>query len=124
MKTLSGRKHVRHSCFKIFWVGRQVAKTDHVVIGFSPCGNVGFPDVNRHTTVSFEFLSALDMVKCSGVCPVYANPNETKPNTFTLNFAAEIWKLDDIARATGTSDEEKLDPSPKRICRDDRINTP
>ena len=75
-------------------------------------------------TVSFEFLSALDKVKCCGARPAYANPNETKPNTLTLNFATEIWKLDDIARTTGTSDEEKLEPSPQRICRDDQINTP
>lgn len=102
------------------------------------------------------------MVKRCGVCPVYAKPNDTKPNTFTLNFATEVWKLVDLPSASGTSDEEgdprsdegdpssdegdscsdegdscsdegefycspdaeELEPSPKRICRDDQVNTP
>ncbi|GAY44827.1 hypothetical protein CUMW_084860, partial [Citrus unshiu] len=124
-KTLGRRKRGRRCCFEEGWVGGyQVTKTDHVVLGFSPCGKVGFPDDNHHTTVSFEFLSRVDKVKCYGVCPVYANPNETKPNTFTLNFATQVWKLDDMASASGTSDEEELEPSPKRICRDDEVNTP
>ncbi|KAK9200665.1 hypothetical protein WN944_015863 [Citrus x changshan-huyou] len=124
-KTLGGRKRGRRCCFEEGWVGGyQVTKTDHVVLGFSPCGKVGFPDDNHHTTVSFEFLSRVDKVKCYGVCPVYANPNETKPNTFTLNFATQVWKLDDMASASGTSDEEELELSPKRICRDDEVDTP
>ncbi|KAK9200669.1 hypothetical protein WN944_015867 [Citrus x changshan-huyou] len=63
-------------------------------------------------------------VKCCGVCTVYANPNETKANTYTLNFATEVGKLDDLPSASGTSNEEELEPSPKRICRADQINTP
>lgn len=113
MKTLSGRKRVRRCCFKEGWVGGyRVTKTNHVVLGFSPCGNVGFPDDNRHTAVSFGFLSMSDVVLCCGVCPVYANPNKTKPNTFTLNFATQIWKLDDKTSADGTSDEEEFEASP------------
>ncbi|KAH9783003.1 Disease resistance-like protein DSC1 [Citrus sinensis] len=121
MKTLSGRKHVRRCCVMASY---QITKIDHVMLGFRPCGNVGFPDDNLHTTVSFNFFSNSDnAVTCCGVCAVYANPNENKPNTFTLNFATESWKLDDMASASGTSDEEELEPSPKRICRD-QINSP
>ncbi|KAK9205694.1 hypothetical protein WN943_015963 [Citrus x changshan-huyou] len=121
MKTLSGRKHVRRCCVMASY---QITKTDHVMLGFRPCGNVGFPDDNLHTTVSFNFFSNSDTaVTCCGVCAVNANPNENKPNTFTLNFATESWKLDDMASASGTSDEEELEPSPKRICRD-QINSP
>ncbi|XP_024043074.1 disease resistance-like protein DSC1 [Citrus clementina] len=124
MTTLSGRKHVRRRCFKTLWFVYPMTKIDHVVLGFNPCGNVGFPDDNHLTTVSFDFFSIFNKVSRCGVCPVYANPNGTNPNTFTLNFATEVWKLDDMASARGTSDEEELEPSPKRICRDDQINTP
>ncbi|KAH9726992.1 Disease resistance-like protein DSC1 [Citrus sinensis] len=121
MKTLSGTKHVRRCCVMASY---QITKIDHVMLGFRPCGNVGFPDDNLHTTVSFNFFSNSDnAVTCCGVCAVYANPNENKPNTFTLNFATESWKLDDMASSSGTSDEEELEPSPKRICRD-QINSP
>ncbi|KAL9437213.1 hypothetical protein AB3S75_023126 [Citrus x aurantiifolia] len=124
MTTLSGRKHVRRWCFKTLWFVYPMTKIDHVALGFNPCGNVGFPDDIHHTTVSFDFFSIFNEVSRCGVCPVYANPNGTNPNTFTLNFATEVWKLDDMAGARGTSDEEELEPSPKRICRDDQINTP
>ncbi|XP_024044601.1 disease resistance-like protein DSC1 isoform X2 [Citrus clementina] len=60
--------------------------------------------------------------------------------SFTLNFGTEVWKLDDLPSASGTAtsefdsssdegelyysfDEEELEPSPKRICRADQINT-
>lgn len=109
ISTLSERKHVRQCCV---WDSFQITKTDHVMVGFSPCGNVGFPDDNRHTAVSFGFLSMSDVVLCCGVCRVYANPNKTKPNTFTLNFATQIWKLDDKTSADGTSDEEEFEASP------------
>ncbi|KAH9783028.1 Disease resistance-like protein DSC1 [Citrus sinensis] len=42
MRTLSGRKHARHCCFKIFWDGRQMTKSDHVVIDLVPAGMLGF----------------------------------------------------------------------------------
>ncbi|KAH9782904.1 ADP-ribosyl cyclase/cyclic ADP-ribose hydrolase [Citrus sinensis] len=109
--------------------------SDHVILGFKPCLNVGFPDGYHHTTVSLKFFNNCyqnqkgHKVKRYGVCPVYANPSETKANTFTLNFATEVWKLDDLPSASGTaasefdssgtSDEEELEPSPKRICRAD-----
>lgn len=114
--------------------------SDHVILGFKPCGNDKLPDANYHTDVSFEFFTdgcgSSYNVKCCGVRPVYANSNQTKSNTFTLKFAAgsneectEIRKLDDQAStirtsaAVGKSDGEELEPSPKRICRG-QINTP
>ncbi|KAH9726980.1 Disease resistance-like protein DSC1 [Citrus sinensis] len=122
MKTLSGRKIVR--CYETIALRRQVTKTN-VILGFRPLRNVGFPDDNNRTVVPFKFSSQYYVVKCCEVCPVYASPNETKPNTIILNFATEISKLDDIATVSeseSSSGEEELEPSPKRLCRDDHVN--
>ncbi|KAH9782985.1 Disease resistance-like protein DSC1 [Citrus sinensis] len=122
MKTLSGRKIVR--CYETIALRRQVTKTN-VILGFRPLRNVGFPDDNNRTVVPFKFSSQYYVVKCCGVCPVYASPNETKPNTITLNFATEISKLDDRATASeseSSSGEEELEPSPNRLFRDDHVN--
>lgn len=108
ISTLSERNHVRRSCV---WDSFQITKTDHVMLGFSPCGNVRFPDDNHHTTVSFEFLSKSNVVLCCGLCPVYASPDKTKPNNLTLNFATQIWKLDDKTSTSGTSDEVEFEAS-------------
>ncbi|GAY64536.1 hypothetical protein CUMW_234330 [Citrus unshiu] len=122
IKTLSETKHVDLG----FMVCTGSLDSDHVILGFKPCLNVGFPDGYHHTTASFKFFTKL---KRCGVCPVYANPRETKANTFTLNFATEVWKLDDLPSASGTAasefdsssdegelyysfDEEELEPSP------------
>ncbi|KAL9432015.1 hypothetical protein AB3S75_027096 [Citrus x aurantiifolia] len=126
IKTLSETKHVDLG-FDL--PTRYSLDSDHVILGFKPCLNVGFPDGYHHTTVSLKFFnkcyrSQKDCkIKRYGVCPVYANPSEIKANTFTLNFATDVWKLDDLPSASGTSDEEELEPSPKRICRADQINT-
>ncbi|KAL9436695.1 hypothetical protein AB3S75_022694 [Citrus x aurantiifolia] len=76
---------------------RDAIDSDHVILGFSPLGIGGFPvgGGNHNTTVLVDFFPA--KVKCCGVSPVYADPNKTEPKTFTLNFAAEIGKLDDKA---------------------------
>ncbi|KAL9437245.1 hypothetical protein AB3S75_023156 [Citrus x aurantiifolia] len=119
IKTLSETKLVDLG----FSVRTEYIDSDHVILGFKPCLNVGFPDGYHHTTVSLKFFNKCyrnqkgHKIKRYGVCPVYANPSETKANTFTLNFA-------DLPSASGTSDEEELEPSPKRICRADQINTP
>ncbi|KAH9726923.1 Disease resistance-like protein DSC1 [Citrus sinensis] len=126
IKTLSETKHVDLG----FSVRTEYIDSDHVILGFKPCLNVGFPDGYHHTTVSLKFFNKCyqnqkgHKIKRYGVCPVYANPSETKANTFTLNFATEVWKLEDSPSASGTSDEEELEPSPKRICRVDQVNTP
>ncbi|KAH9782987.1 ADP-ribosyl cyclase/cyclic ADP-ribose hydrolase [Citrus sinensis] len=94
-KTVSEAKHVnRYNHFEDL---QRPIDSDHVILGFCLCMNVGFPDGNNHTTVSFEFFPAVGNalyggygVKRCGLCPVYANPNETKANTFTLNFATEV----------------------------------
>lgn len=115
MNTLSGRKHVR-GCLFMNNFNEFTSYSDHVVVGFNVCGvHFGFPDDNHHTTVSFQFNSFVYVVKHCGVCPVYAKPNDTKPNTFTLNFASQISKLDDMASTSRTSDEEELVPCPKGI---------
>lgn len=82
---------------------RDFIDSDHIILGFNPLGIVGFPvGVGNHsTTVLINFCAA--NVKCCGVSPVYANPNNIKPNTFTLKFAPEIGKLDDKASSIGTS---------------------
>ncbi|KAH9726919.1 ADP-ribosyl cyclase/cyclic ADP-ribose hydrolase [Citrus sinensis] len=126
IKTLSETKHVDLG-FDL--PTRYSLDSDHIILGFKPCLNVGFPDGYHHTTVSLKFFnkcyrSQKDCkIKRYGVCPVYANPSEIKANTFTLNFATDVWKLDDFPSASGTSDEEELEPSPKRICRAHQINT-
>ncbi|KAH9782918.1 ADP-ribosyl cyclase/cyclic ADP-ribose hydrolase [Citrus sinensis] len=99
IKTLSETKHVDLG----FMVCTGSLDSDHVILGFKPCLNVGFPDGYHHTTASFKFFTKL---KRCGVCPVYANPRETKANTFTLNFATEVWKLDDLPSASGTAASE------------------
>ncbi|XP_024044135.1 disease resistance-like protein DSC1 isoform X2 [Citrus clementina] len=137
IKTLFETKHVDLSFY-----GESIEDphdSDHVILGFKPCLNVGFPDGYHHTTVSLKFFNEFDRkqksqgIKRCGVCPVYANPSETKANTFTLNFATEVWKLDDLPSASGTAasefdsssdegelhysfDEEELEPSPKRFA--------
>ncbi|KAJ4723790.1 Disease resistance protein (TIR-NBS-LRR class) family [Melia azedarach] len=67
--------------------------SDAVLLGFGACSNVRLPEVDHHTTVSFDFSLYYDerkfpslKVKCCGVSPVYAHPNEFPPNTFTVNM--------------------------------------
>lgn len=76
-----------------FWyLGNQVSTcSDHIYIGFRPCINFGLPD---GISVSFHFFTYNlftnnengHKVKSCGVCPVYAHPNQTKLNTFTINM--------------------------------------
>ncbi|GAY44838.1 hypothetical protein CUMW_084950 [Citrus unshiu] len=108
IKTPSETKHV-----DLGYVSRfieDLIDSDHVMLGFKPCLNVGFPDGYHHTTVSFKFFAKCNRksheIKRYGVCPVYANPSETKANTVTLNFATEVWKLDDLPSASGTAASE------------------
>ncbi|XP_024043493.1 disease resistance protein RPS6 isoform X2 [Citrus clementina] len=137
IKTLSEAKHVDLGYES--GLIQDPHDSDHVILGFKPCLNVGFPDVYHHTTVSLKFFNKCyrniikvqkgQKIKRCGVCPVYANPSEIKANTFTLNFATEVWKLDDLPSASGTAasefdsssdegelyysfDEEQLEPSP------------
>ncbi|KAJ4723418.1 Disease resistance protein (TIR-NBS-LRR class) family [Melia azedarach] len=56
---------------------------DHICIGFIPC----LPDSQHHTSFSFDFSATEGVtVECCGVCPLYAHPIETKPNTLTVNM--------------------------------------
>ncbi|ESR54628.1 hypothetical protein CICLE_v10018571mg [Citrus x clementina] len=108
--------------------------SDHVLLGFEPCWNTEVPDDgNNQTTISFEFSvecknEKCHQVKCCGVCPVYANPNDNKPNTLKLILGSEeectkIRILHDKVGMSGSyDDEDEMEPSPKRICRD-QINT-
>ncbi|KAL9437251.1 hypothetical protein AB3S75_023161 [Citrus x aurantiifolia] len=136
IKTLSETKHVDLG-YKSSLI-EDPHDSDHVILGFKPCLNVGFPDGYHPTTVSLKFFNECygnpkvqkgQKIKRCGVCPVYANPSETKANTFTLNFATDVGKLDDLPSASGTAasefdsssdegelyysfDEEELEPSP------------
>ncbi|XP_024043494.1 TMV resistance protein N isoform X3 [Citrus clementina] len=114
IKTLSEAKHVDLGYES--GLIQDPHDSDHVILGFKPCLNVGFPDVYHHTTVSLKFFNKCyrniikvqkgQKIKRCGVCPVYANPSEIKANTFTLNFATEVWKLDDLPSASGTAASE------------------
>ncbi|ESR55388.1 hypothetical protein CICLE_v10018528mg [Citrus x clementina] len=61
----------------------------HVIVGFDQCWNMELPDADHHSDVSFDFFidDSSFKVKCCGVTPVYANPNQDEPNTLTLKFA-------------------------------------
>ncbi|KAH9782923.1 Disease resistance-like protein DSC1 [Citrus sinensis] len=132
IKTLSETKYVDLG-FSTY--SKYSLDSDHVILCFKPCLNVGFPDGYHHTTVSLKFFNECyrnqkgHKIKRYGVCPVYANRSEIKANTFTLNFGTEVWKLDDLPSASGTAasefdsssdegelyysfDEEELEPSP------------
>ncbi|KAK9200891.1 hypothetical protein WN944_016090 [Citrus x changshan-huyou] len=126
IETLSETKHVDLGYNSLFI--EELIDSDHVILGFKPCLNAGFPDGYHRATATLKFFAERNQkgqkIKRCGVCPVYANPSETKDNTFTINFATEVWKLDDLPSASGTSDVEELEPSPKRICRANQINTP
>ncbi|KAH9726943.1 Disease resistance-like protein DSC1 [Citrus sinensis] len=108
IKTLSETKHVAVG----FSVRTDYMDSDHVILGFNPCLNAGFPDGCHYTTVSLKFFNKCyrmqkgHKIKRYGVCPVYANPSEIKANTFTLNFGTEVWKLDDLPSASGTAASE------------------
>ncbi|GAY32872.1 hypothetical protein CUMW_274300 [Citrus unshiu] len=112
--------------------------SDHVILGFFPCWNVGLPDADGEhlTTVSFFFyivnkkarLPAPYRLRSCGVSPVYLSPNKTKLNTYTLEFAASTkaeCSHDKMPAGTskpstcvGRSDDGELEPSSKRIRRD------
>ncbi|GAY44802.1 hypothetical protein CUMW_084650 [Citrus unshiu] len=80
-------KHVDH-CHLVQYL---TIDSDHVILGFQPCCDIQPPDGDHSAAVSFRFLienKKCHNVKCCGVNPVYANPNMTKSNTFTLKFAA------------------------------------
>ncbi|KAH9725277.1 Disease resistance-like protein DSC1 [Citrus sinensis] len=94
--------------------------SDHVILGFDHCWDIGLPEGDRRTAVSFHFFISHGgkghKVKCCGVNPVYANPDQAKTNTFTLKFAASNEEecaqhgklhnnfLDNKADMTGTTD--------------------
>ncbi|KAH9782909.1 Disease resistance-like protein DSC1 [Citrus sinensis] len=114
IKTLSETKHV-HLGYNLHSI-QDPHDSDHVILGFKPCLNVGFPDGDHHSTATFKFFNEChrniikvqkgQKIKRCGVCPVYANPSEIKANTFTLNFVTEVWKLDDLPSASGTAASE------------------
>ncbi|KAJ4723402.1 Disease resistance protein [Melia azedarach] len=93
--------------------------SDHVCLGFDPC----LPDLDHHKSFSFDFSLVNGEgveVKCCGVCPVYAHPVGTKPNTFTVRMVPpteeECRKLhkefrdeaSTSATTVGRSDEEEI----------------
>ncbi|XP_024044090.1 TMV resistance protein N isoform X3 [Citrus clementina] len=128
IKTPSETKHADDYCFLF---ADEFIESDHVLLGFSPCWNVGLPDpdVGHHTTVSFQFSlyypylasPRLHKLKCCGVCPAVLNPSKTKPTTLTLKFSAsseaQCSERARTSKSLDRSDEEEVEPSPKRICR-------
>ncbi|KDO40660.1 hypothetical protein CISIN_1g020571mg [Citrus sinensis] len=128
IKTPSETKHADDYCFLF---ADEFIESDHVLLGFSPCWNVGLPDpdVGHHTTVSFQFSlyypylasPRLHKLKCCGVCPAVLNPSKTKPTTLTLKFSAsseaQCSERARTSKSLDRSDEEEVELSPKRICR-------
>ncbi|KAK9200606.1 hypothetical protein WN944_015804 [Citrus x changshan-huyou] len=128
IKTASETKHADDYC-QLF--ADEFIESDHVLLGFSPCWNVGLPDpdVGHHTTFSFQFSlyypylasPRLHKLKCCGVCPAVLNPSKTKSPTLTLKFSpsseAQCSERAGTSKSLDRSDEEEVEPSPKRICR-------
>ncbi|KAL5778644.1 hypothetical protein ACOSQ2_009381 [Xanthoceras sorbifolium] len=106
--------------------------TDHVVLGYRDYSNVILCR-DDYTTCSVEFLPPDTNpgceVKCCGVCPIYAEPNNTGATSISV-----IEKFDDINQeykkarkfhddeantsTNGRSEEEDMEPNSKRICRE------
>ncbi|KAH9780915.1 ADP-ribosyl cyclase/cyclic ADP-ribose hydrolase [Citrus sinensis] len=93
-------------------VGNVCVNSNHVILGFYPCWNIGLSD---GATVSFDFFiipyqlvigKGPRKVKCCGVTPVYANPN-----TFTLEFGGGSEDFHDIdnAQSVGGSHEYEVE---------------
>ncbi|XP_052292437.1 disease resistance-like protein DSC1 [Citrus sinensis] len=103
--------------------------SNHVMLGLYPCRNIGIglPDgVNRGhqaaAAISFDFLiqywsdfgKGRHKVNCCGVSPVYANPNQAKPNAFTFQLGASCEDVLDNAEIVGGSDHEDEEESIRR----------
>ncbi|KAH9783040.1 Disease resistance-like protein DSC1 [Citrus sinensis] len=134
IKTPSGTKTDHPSVFE------QSFHSDQVILGFFPCWNIGLLDNNVNISLQFSvqyrcFEKGPKVHSC-GVCPVYAHPNGTKPNTFTVNVlppneeeCTQIRKLHyDFHDNVGTSgNSESIDRSGEleveSICRE-QINAP
>ncbi|KAK9199806.1 hypothetical protein WN944_014999 [Citrus x changshan-huyou] len=93
-------------------VGNVCVNSNHVILGFYPCWNIGLSD---GATVSFDFFiipyqlvigKGPRKVKCCGVTPVYANPN-----TFTVEFGGGSEDFHDIdnAQSVGGSHEYEVE---------------
>ncbi|KAH9783333.1 Disease resistance-like protein DSC1 [Citrus sinensis] len=110
--------------------------SNHVMLGLYPCWNIGIglPDGDNGghqaaAALSFDFLiqywsdfgKGHHKVKCCGVSPVYANPNQAKPNAFTFQFGASCEDVLDNAEIVGGSDHEDEEES---ICREQQFNGP
>ncbi|KAJ4723236.1 Disease resistance protein (TIR-NBS-LRR class) family [Melia azedarach] len=111
---------LQHGPWRMPSVDNIIYDSDHVCLGFNPC----FPDLDHHTSLSFDFHPTYGndkvKVKYCGVCPVYAHPTETKPNTFTIKMVPpteeECRKLHNefpdeagtSATAIGRSDEKEI----------------
>lgn len=88
-----------------------IPNSNHVILGLFPCWNIGLPDGDHHTVVSFHFFlknkclrGKQPKVKCCGMSPVYANPSQANPSTFSLKFAATSEDFHDNVRKTGTTE--------------------
>ncbi|KAH9782999.1 Disease resistance-like protein DSC1 [Citrus sinensis] len=134
IKTPSGTKTDHPSVFE------QSFHSDQVILGFFPCWNIGLVDndgnISLQFSVQYPCSEKTPKVHRCGVCPVYAHPNGTKPNTFTVNVlppneeeCTQIRKLHydfhDNVGTSGTS--ESIDRSGEleveSICRE-QINAP
>ncbi|KAL5845707.1 hypothetical protein ACOSQ3_009231 [Xanthoceras sorbifolium] len=107
--------------------------TDHVVLGYRDYSNVILCR-DDYTTCSIEFLppdtNSGCEVKCCGVCPIYAETNNTCATSISVveKFGDTNQKYkktrefhDDEANTStnGRSDEEEdMEPNSKRICRE------
>ncbi|KAJ4723728.1 Disease resistance protein (TIR-NBS-LRR class) family [Melia azedarach] len=63
--------------------------SDHVYLGFRSRSDDRLPDGDHLTTISAKFWivdAEVVKVKCCGLCPIYANRIETRPNASTVNM--------------------------------------
>lgn len=102
-------------------VNNVCVNSNHVILGFYPCWNIGLSD---GAAVSFDFFIRYQLVigkgpqkvKCCGVSPVYANLN-----TFTLEFGGSSEDFHDIdnAQSVGGSHEYEV-----QLIRREQFNGP
>ncbi|KAJ4723729.1 Disease resistance protein (TIR-NBS-LRR class) family [Melia azedarach] len=118
-----------------FWTSSArglIFDSDHVCLGFRPRSGDWLPDGDHLTTISAEFsiVDTVDAeavkVKCCGWCPIYANPMETKPKTYTVNMVPpteeECRKLH-VEAASDTSEATTESGSIDRLV-EEEITTP
>ncbi|KAJ0025649.1 hypothetical protein Pint_07345 [Pistacia integerrima] len=135
---------VKFEChFNTVSEANMVVDADHMVLGYVPFCDTWLGD-GDHTTASFgfsptQYFHTADPIegcklKCCGVCPLYLQSVMNQLNTFNERFSATNEDLPEImseecakigefhdakisGSSSGRSEENEVEPHPKRICR-------